>query len=285
MRARVHHIIYIVLLCILAVGLPTSNFLMNMGWVLLLVNWLAEWDMKAKWQKACQSRLLQAFVCFYLLHVAGLVWSGDLLYGLDDLRKKLPMLVLPLVMLTTPAVSTKERHWVLLLYVCTVAVTTVIGLVRWLTIDDLAYRDIIPFISHIRFSLNLSFCVCLMAVALWRGISGRRGFWAVAVPAVLMVWFVLFLLLLQSFTGVVALAVGSLVALLVAWRREGLRRVRAWLLACWVALLGVVALVVWHNVDSYFRLQPLSQGQPQQCTAKRYTSLPTSLYGQEPENR
>lgn len=223
--------------------------------------------MEAKWQRARQSRLLQAFVLFYLLHIVGLLWSGDLLYGLDDLRKKLPLLVLPLVVLTTEAPSRREKDVVMGVYVAAVAVASLIGLVRWLTIDDLAYRDIIPFISHIRFSLNLSFCICLMAVCLWREYATRCRVWVMVSAALLALWFLFFLLLLQSFTGVVALYTGVLAALVVWWRDGGAqRRTRVWLVAGWLAVLAAATGVVWYYVDSYFRLQPLSEGVLQQYT-------------------
>ena len=40
--AKVHRLIYVLLLCFLGVSMVTSVFLANMAWVFLGVNWLLE---------------------------------------------------------------------------------------------------------------------------------------------------------------------------------------------------------------------------------------------------
>ena len=94
--------------------------------------------------------MLQAFLVAAGVHLMWLVGTADLTYGLYDLQKKLPLLAIPLVVLTTPAPTRKERINILICYVGTVFVVSIIGIVRYLTLPDLPYRDIVPYISHIR---------------------------------------------------------------------------------------------------------------------------------------
>ncbi|MBR6441314.1 MAG: hypothetical protein IKS44_04620, partial [Bacteroidales bacterium] len=163
MRAKIHSKIYAVLLCLLAGGMTTSVYFTNMVWVALFANWFVEWKWRERFAGFRQRYLLQAFLIATAVHLLWLVGTTDLAYGLYDLQKKLPLLAIPLVVLTTPAPSRKEQLNILTCYVGTIVVVSFIGIVRYLTIPDLPYRDIVPYISHIRFSLNICLAMVLLA--------------------------------------------------------------------------------------------------------------------------
>lgn len=271
MRKRVHHIIYVALTCLLAVAIPTSNFVMNMAWVFLFANWTIEGDFRAKWERAKQSRLLWAFAVFFAVHLAGLLWSENLAYGLDDIRKKLPLIAIPIVLLTSEAFSPRERRHVSFCYVVTLLVVTFIGLVRHLTMPDLPYRDIVPFISHIRFCLNLCLAVCLL---LWAGIAAwSRGAFSHArlfgtACMLIAVWFLLFLAIMQSYTSAAVLGITFASLLAFYWKALG-QKARAtgskslsagrWAaLALFAGTLIAGAMTVRNLCQDYYRLTPLA---------------------------
>lgn len=245
--ARVHRAIFIVLLAVLGASMVTSVFLANLAWVLLGANWLLEGRWREKWQMGKESRLLHAVVGLYLMMLVGMLWTADTAVGWDTLRVMLPLLCVPLVLLTTRPLAGNARRGVLAVYVLTVFAVTVIGVVRWLTIPDLPHRDIVPFISHIRFALN-----CCVVIYLCVGVllgSGpkplRRG------AALLMVWMLAFLVVIHSYTGIVVLAVVSFVMLLTRWRR--------WqLVAVWVLLVGGIVGAVAYEVSNYYRMVPMT---------------------------
>lgn len=230
----------------------TSIGMSNVVWPLMLANWVLEGGWHEKWQRARQSRLLQAVVAFFLLHVIGLLWTTDLATGLHVIERLLPWVAVPLVVLTTPPPEGRARTTILSLYVGTVFVVTVIGLVRWLSIPDLPYRDIVPFISHIRFSLNL--CVVLFLIIASFGRRHRAGrmpmvHWIVGIA--LIVWFLVFLFLLRSYTAFAVLLVASLVVTLHLRHRWG------WL-AAWLIVVGSIATFVTVEYRSYYCLSPLA---------------------------
>ena len=70
-RLVVHSYIYLVLLALMVVAIPTSNFLMSMAQVLLMANWIAQGQWRHKLDKARRQPLLWVFVAFFLIHV---VW-------------------------------------------------------------------------------------------------------------------------------------------------------------------------------------------------------------------
>lgn len=243
---KTHRSIYLLLLTLLGGTMLTSVWLANLMWVLLLANWVIEGRWREKWQMACKSRLLQAFVALYLLLVIGLLWTSNLAHGMEVLQVKLPLLVVPVVVLTSRPVEGRARRTILLIYVATVLAVSIVGAVRLVTIPDLPYRDAVPHISHIRFALN-----CCMAIFIMCGMRTPDRWFFTAGRMLIVGWMLAFLVLLHSYTAAVVLLAVSLVMLLVYWRR--------WpLIALWVLLVGVAVAVVCIEVKSYYRLVPMA---------------------------
>lgn len=244
--AKTHRTIYIVLLALLGGTMVTSVWAANLVWVLLGVNWLLEGRWREKWQMVREGRLLQAYMALYAVLLVGMLWTQNTGHGLDVLRVKLPLLVVPLVVLTTRPIAGRARQTVLSIYAATVLVVSFIAMVRMLTIPELPYREAVPYISHIRFALNCCMVVCLAIGAM------RGGGWVRKVLLLLLsLWMLAFLVLLRSYTALAVLAVVSLAVLLVYRRR--------WpLVAAWVVLALAAVGVVGYEVHSYYRMVPMA---------------------------
>ena len=227
----------------------TSVWAANLMWVLLGANWVLEGRWQEKWQMARASRLLHALVALYALHLVGMLWTSNLAHGWSILQVKLPLLVVPLVVLTTPAVKGRARSLILAIYATTVLVVSVIGAVRLATIPDLPYRDAVPYISHIRFALNCCMVIFLLLTGggKWRWGHGR---WVWTILRVLLsLWLLAFLIMLRSYTAMVILAVVSL-ALALRMLPSG-----KWLPAVlWLLIASTAALLVGHEAKSYYRM-------------------------------
>lgn len=218
--------------------------------LLLIVNWLLEGRWQEKWQMAKASKLLHAFWVLSLMYVVGLLWTDNLTEGMETVRSMVPLWVAPTIILTSRPVRGITRTIILGCFVIAVMVVTIIGFVRWLTIPDLPYRDIIPYISHIRFSL-----ICCMAIFIVCSkhsmlTNGRFRTLFVIVRVAFAVWLLFFLLLLRSYTGFVVLAVASLVICLYYRRWK-------WL-ALWLTGTALCALMVWLGCHSYYDLVPMA---------------------------
>ena len=236
------------LLALLGACMVTSVWASNLVWVLLGLNWLLEGRWREKWQMACSSRLLQAIVVFYLLCIVGLLWTRNIGHGMSVLQVKMPLLFVPLVLLTTRSVEGKARRNILWFYCFAVLVVSFIGLVRVLTIPDLPYRDTIPYISHIRFSLNCCMVIFLCIAAISHGRTAWRFLYLL--PALWMLVFVV--VMLHSYTAVAVLALVSLLIMLLRYRR--------WpLIALWVVMAGALTLLVCHEIKAYYRMVPMAQ--------------------------
>lgn len=246
--AKVHRIIYIVLVVMLGASMVTSVFFANMAWVFLGINWVFEGRWREKWQMAKESRLLHAFIGLYLMMLIGMLWTANTVAGWGTLQVLLPLLCVPLVMLTTRPITGNARKVVLICYTIAVFVVSIIGLVRWLTIPGLPHRAIVPYISHIRFALS-----CCMVVYLCIGTlidDKSKALRWVAVP--LVAWMLVFMVIIHSYTGIIVLALVSLVMLLTRWRR--------WpLIALWVLLVGGAVAAVGYEVKNYYRMVPMAE--------------------------
>lgn len=280
---RVFHAVYFVLLTILISSQVVSKFMMSGMQILLSVNWLLELiailllrrknsqKPSAKEPTSLCGRefpLLLAFLVMMAVHVVWLIGTSNMAYGLDDLFRKLPLLAIPVVVLTSRPLNRKQITWLLFCYVGTVFVTTIIGVVRLLTIPDLPYRDIVPFISHIRFSLNICVAIVLLiwsyTTTLQRSSTSTTLHQYISTPLhlLLIFWFAAFLFILRSYTAFIVLFVTAWLMLLIYWRRLkgatggcGLRyipRRRLWFLAGMFALTLAVALMSNHYVRSYY---------------------------------
>jgi len=153
----------------------------------------------------------------FFLHVVGLFYTADFEYALNDLRIKLPLLVLPIILSSTD-VLTRERFtflmhfFVLAVWVGTVcSIAELIGVLKHFRalfdlpqIDITDGRHISIFISHIRFSLMICLAVFYLAFHYFLRpgtVPIRQKSMAFAVIA----WLVLFLFILESVTGIVVL--------------------------------------------------------------------------------
>lgn len=263
LRLTIHRSIYFVLMLVLADSQPVSNYMMSATEILLAVNWVAEWDMRRKFRRENIHPLLVFFLVFLAVHLLWLIPTENLDYGLNDLFKKLPLFAIPLVVLTSRPLNKHQISVIMVFYVVAVFVATVIGRVRYVTMPDLPYRDIIPYISHIRFSLNVCVSIVLlvafMVVGWRRYMASSKWYWVVeAVAASLVVLLVGFLMIVRSYTAIVILVVTGIVLLVVFWRKIADRRIKTSVLLGAAAVVGIGTWIFVTMTKDYYRLVPLA---------------------------
>ena len=156
-----HSTLFFIALSLMVISLPLSRFGLSVAQFILLGNWLLEGDFKRKIKQFSNNKPAIVLVSFYLLHIIGLIYTSDLSYAMKDLRVKLPLLALPIILATTRPLENKKFDLLLLLYIGAVLAGTFINFGILLTKEIRDIREISPFISHIRFSLNVCIAVFL----------------------------------------------------------------------------------------------------------------------------
>ena len=154
---------YFVGLAMMAIGLTLSPFLMSLAQFWLAGIWVIDGivnkDFKEKWCRFKRNWIAWLLVSLYLLHVVGLIYTSDFQYAFKDLRVKLPLLILPFVLSSMKPLERKQYDLLLNIYVLSVFVATWFSFAHYLRHDYQDVREISHFISHIRFCLQIVFCI------------------------------------------------------------------------------------------------------------------------------
>jgi hypothetical protein len=145
------------------------------------------------------------FSSLYLLHLLGLLFTVDFDYALKDLRIKLPLLVLPVILSVSEALDWKKFRILMLFFIASVIAGTLISTYILLTRDIDNLRDISIFISHIRFSLLISIAIFALAYFTTRHAGFSRYMRALFIVS--LAWLGIYLLLSASITGMVVMLI------------------------------------------------------------------------------
>jgi len=142
-----------------------------------------------------------SFASIYLIHLLGLFFTTDLHYALHDLRIKLPILLLPLLLSTTTLLDRKGFRFLMYLFCAAVFTGTLISTWFLVTGNFTDSRELSKFISHIRFSLLIDMAIFILAYMILKKSDIPR--WPKAVMAVIALWMLVFLALAAFMTGLV----------------------------------------------------------------------------------
>jgi hypothetical protein len=194
-----HSAIYFTGLAIIIISLPLSQFALSVGQFVLIGNWLLEMNFKKKIKVFLANKPAIILVSLFLLHVAGLIYTTDLNYAFKDLRIKLPLLALPIIFATTPPPDTKKFDYLIWLFIgsCLSATFIGFGILMFKNISDI--REISPFISHIRLSLNI--CLAIFFSGYFLSSKYQRKVNYQILLGLIMIWLLAYLIFSESATG------------------------------------------------------------------------------------
>lgn len=205
--------IYVFGLALMMVSLPTSRFLMSIAQFVIIFNWLFDLKVIGKFRQFFSNRAAMVVVSIFIIHVIGVLWSDDLGYASKDLRIKLPLLALPIIMSTSPKLSRTAFYNIMLLFISANVFSSLFGVAKLLTGDFADIRDISVFISHIRLGL-------MIALAIFAGVYLflQKQYANNLIRSLILIasgWLLVFLLIMQSVTGLGVLVITALVTLIV----------------------------------------------------------------------
>ena len=174
-----------------------------MSIIILALNWLAEFNYKEKLQLFAANRPAIVLTLIFALNVLGILWSYDPLFSLTKtLHHKLPTLLLPIIIVTSPILSNRQIRFLLLLFVSSVLMVTLIGLVLRVTQNPINFREASPFIPATNFTMLLILSAFQLPL-LVRQISDRKIHFYLSLGVSL--WFIIFIFYLRSFSGLASL--------------------------------------------------------------------------------
>ncbi len=262
----------------MAVSLTLSPFLMGASQFLIMGVWLFTGDpVKVKLQRFFHNKIALVLVSLYLLHLIGLIYTSDFAYAFKDLRVKLPLLILPLVLSSERPLDKKHFDLLMLIYVASVFVATCISFGYYLKNDYGDIREISHFISHIRFCLNIVMAMGIILYYIYeRPITKGKVVPAFSTKTALngyVMWFLLFwfvsqIYLFESLSGYLAFAglvVASLLYLYFTKVRSTTWKVVG--LAVVIAVPVVAGLLVHRTFNRLLEVEPVDLATLEKKTA------------------
>jgi O-antigen ligase len=221
-RKRMHRQIFFWLVLLLVFFIPLYGKILPPLIILLSLNWLFE----GSYMKTVpvllrdKDRLgLLAFAGFYMLYLAGLLWSSDLRYAGFDLEVKLSLLLFPLIFATSePFLIKPERFNLLLgsfLAGCILATLILYGhgmsqAFAGNVTGAFYYEELSWYQSPAYLAMYHSFAIAVAAWWLLKGYSIFSRFQRFA-TVLLMIYMAVFIILLNSKSGILTLGILVLV--------------------------------------------------------------------------
>lgn len=205
--------LYLAGLLVLVTGLPLSMFLMSVGQILLASSWLISGNYLQKLKSFFSDRITLLIASVFLLHLIGFLWSDDWAYAYKDARIKFPLLILPLIIYGSKPLSRVQFMLVLKVFIAAVFLGSLASMAVLTGLIDKPVkdiRDISLFISHIRFGLLICIAIfCLFWMLINEQGHQKPGFYVGKL--ILMLWFLIFLVILEAMTGLVVMYISMLI--------------------------------------------------------------------------
>lgn len=263
---------YLLGLILVVISLPTSRFVLSLSMVYLLVLWfLLGLDMrsisemypekpfltrilsrivfsfkgiwrniKTRFNDFIHNKVAVVMVSVYVMHLLGLIYTYDFPSAFHDLRIKLPLLIMPLVLSTMKPLDRKQFDTVLCFFIAAVFFVTVLGTVKFIRRDFVDVRELSPFINYIRLALCIVFSIFVLGYYL---VKRNHSLMIKSIMVFMIIWFLWQITVFESFTSVLVIAALCFVLVMYFIFRSTKTNVK---------ICMVVAIVVVAGVAIYF---------------------------------
>ncbi|NTV83933.1 MAG: O-antigen ligase family protein [Bacteroidales bacterium] len=184
------------------------------------------------------------FASIYLFHLLGLFFTSDYSFALKDLRIKLPVLLMPLILSTTCLVDRKGFRFLMYVFTAAVFTGTLISTYFYLTGDITDSRDLSRFISHIRFSLLIDMAIFILAYMVFKKSDIPR--WPKAIMAIIAIWLLLFLFISAFMTGLVIFFItAAILVFYIVMNKHGIM-LKITTISGVLIIFAIVVIYIWN---------------------------------------
>ena len=144
--------------------LPLTVLGNNIAIWLITIIWLCSGNYIEKFQKIKNNKLALASIAFFLIHLLGLLWTENLYWGLEIVRKMLPfLLVLPIFLTIT---KKENSGYYIGAFLIAISISESFSYLIWLgIIEPFKYATLAnptPLMSHISYNPFLAFAFYLV---------------------------------------------------------------------------------------------------------------------------
>lgn len=271
---------YLLGLILVVISLPTSRFVLSLSMVYLLVLWfLLGLDMrsisemypekpfasrillriafsfkgiwhniKTRFNDFIHNKVAVVMVSVYVMHLLGLIYTYDFPSAFHDLRIKLPLLIMPLVLSTMKPLDRKQFDTVLWFFIAAVFFVTVLGTVKFVRRDFVDVRELSPFINYIRLALCIVFSIFVLGYYL---VKRNHSLMIKSIMAFMIIWFLWQITVFESFTSVLVIAALCFVLVMYFIFKSTKTNVKICMVVAIVVVAGVVIYFPYKVAKDY----------------------------------
>ena len=254
LKTPTHRKLYVFFISCLAASISLGKAPMSLSLIGLSLNWLAELDFQFKWKEMkARKNLPIIFSGLFLIELFWLPFSQDTIVGLNVLRIKLPLLLLPLIVGSGPNFSKREWKIIITSFLVGILVSTVWVYLVSLEIlptkkDSGTIRDASIFMSHIRYSVLLSFAAILLLFLVLKKLITKT------IGIIFFLWLLFLIFKLATITAFLGLSSALLFLFfsLIAYSKNSLKTVYVAGIAC---LFFLLALYTTTTVKDFYHVK------------------------------
>jgi O-antigen ligase len=155
---------YQYLLIILAFLMPLTVFGGNLIIVIICALWLFSGNYKSKFDQIINNKLMLASIIFFCIHLVGLLWTEDLIWGLHIVHKMWYFLLLLPILYSI--VRKKYIKYYTYSFLLAIALTELASYLVWFEIiapfKNATIQNPTPFMSHVSYNPILTFAIYLV---------------------------------------------------------------------------------------------------------------------------
>ena len=245
-----HRYIFLFGIIGLASGMLFGTVPTSIPQIIIAANWVLEKNFSLKWRRLKSTNIFWLLVSFYVLHLIGLLYTSNIHNGLDDLRNKAPLLVLPILFLSTSALTQKELKLLFHFFFLSVVISSVYCFLVYMgfthkTIIDARQASV--FMSHIRFSLFIAFAIIGLVYFFFKETK-----WDYKMAYLLSTcWLLFFMYKLELATGFVCLMLVGVLLLIRLVIQKLNRRLMLAVFTGGLVLVGILIIKVSESFDMF----------------------------------
>lgn len=203
---KAHTFIHLLSICGIAIGLPLNKVVLSISLMLGLLNLLIEANFKSYCKNLKEHKTTWLISGLWLLHIVGLLWTSEFNFAFNDIRIKLPLIVIPLILTCKPILEKKAINVVFLSFFASLVFTSVYNYLSYTgVIDGHQYNDIRGlslFGSHIRYGILIAIGALISMYLL---LTQQKMKW---LYLLLFAWFAYYTFYSQIISGALALGIG-----------------------------------------------------------------------------
>lgn len=246
-KADIHEKTSLVGYIFLSVGMVYSKAFMSIGVVILALNSILEGNFSLKYKLIKKEKSIHWLLLFFLLFVLSFTWSTDINYALQDLKIKLPLLLLPLIAVCSP-LNRKSIKISLGLLLASLLTSSIINFGAyqgwWLNKTYYDIRQLSLFGSHIRYGILIALGI-LLSIYFMK----EKKYYILFIP--LIIWFIFYTYFSQVLSGII-----SVIIVLTSTFLHHLKLNHPKFYRVSIASISIVLITISLYLFSFLRTQP-----------------------------